>query len=47
MELHTYKTAGDMFASNIAISMRKTVSPGQITALQPLVYTSKFFTSNI
>ena len=29
LELHTYKTASDMFASNIAISMRKTVSPDQ------------------
>ena len=29
LELHTYKTASDMFGSELAKSMRKTVAPGE------------------
>ena len=34
LELHTYETASDMFASNIAILMRKTISLGQKQRIQ-------------
>ena len=51
LELHTYKTAGDMFASNIAVSMRKTVSPGQnlqrCSITPSSFHSSKFFTANV
>ena len=51
LELHTYKTAGDMFASNIAVSMRKTVSPSQnlqrCSITPSSFHGSKFFTANV
>ena len=34
LEVYTYKITGDMFLSNIIISMRKTVSLGQKQRIQ-------------